>query len=106
MSVCVNWKLWSHSCISRLVQVTVRLNKNQGLGLTIVGGKGSATGDVPVYIKRILPESVLHNDAKIKTGDELIAVNDIILVNATKEYATEALSSVQGAVRLLILQDL
>lgn len=98
--------MWSHSCIFRLIQVTVRLNKCQGLGLTIVGGKGSATGDVPVYIKRILPDSVLHSDAKIKTGDELIAVNDIILVNATKEYATEALSSVQGAVRLLLLQDL
>ena len=98
--------MWSHSYIFRLIQVTVCLSKCQGLGLTIVGGKGSATGDVPVYIKRILPDSVLHSDAKIKTGDELIAVNDIILVNATKEYATEALSSVQGAVRLLLLQDL
>lgn len=106
MSGCGNWRVWSHACVSRLIQVTVRLNKNQGLGLTIVGGKGSATGDVPVYIKRILPDSVLHKDAKIKTGDELIAVNDIILVNATKEYATESLSSVQGAVRLLLLQDL
>ena len=41
-------------------------------------------------MKRILPEPVLHEDAKIKTGDELVAVNDLIY-DSTKEYATQAL---------------
>ena len=48
-------------------------------------------------MKRILPESVLQEDAKIKTGDELVAVNDLILYNST-EYATQALSNVEGII--------
>ena len=76
------------------------------MGLSIVGGRGSPTGDVPIYVKRILPESVLQKDSKIKTGDELVAVNDLIIHNVTKDYATEALTNVQGTVRLLLIQDL
>ena len=63
----------------RLVQIIVRSSPGQGLNLAIVGGRGSPIGDVPIYVKRILPESVLQEDAKIKTGDELVAVNDLIL---------------------------
>ena len=51
---------------------------------------------------------MLQEDAKIKTGDELVAVNDLILYILTKEYATQALSlsNVEGTVRLLLIQDL
>ena len=68
----------------RLVQIIIRLSPGQKLGLAIVSGCGSPTGDVPIYVKRILPESVLQEDTKIKTGDELVAVNDLILYNSTK----------------------
>ena len=101
--------LSSHHLFSfyhRLVQIIVGLSPGQGLGLSIVGGRGSSTGDVPIYVKRILPESVLQKDSKIKTGDELVAVNDLIIHNVTKDYATEALTNVQGPVRLLLIQDL
>ena len=87
----------------RLVQIIVRLSLGQGLGLAIVSGHGSPSGDIPIYVKRILPESVLQEDAKIKTGDELVAVNDLILYNSTKEYATQALSNVEGTIRLLLI---
>ena len=90
----------------RLVEVKVRLSQSQGLGLTIVGGRGSQNGDVPIYVKRILPSSVLETDGKLKSGDELVAVNEILLVNVTKEYASNVLSNVQDRVRLLVLQDL
>uniref|UniRef100_A0A1X7TAP4 PDZ domain-containing protein n=1 Tax=Amphimedon queenslandica TaxID=400682 RepID=A0A1X7TAP4_AMPQE len=55
-------------------QPSVRLSPGQALGLSIVGGCGSPTGDVPIYVKRILPESVLQKDSKIKTRDELVAL--------------------------------
>ena len=59
-------------------------------------------------MKRILPESVLQEDAKMKTGDELVAFNDLILYDSTKEYATQALSNVyiEGTIRFLLIQDL
>ena len=84
----------------------MRLQSEQGLGITIVGGKESPNGDVPIYIKRILPNSPLQGEGKLKSGDELVAVNDVLLVNTTKEYATEILSNTDGHVRLLALQDL
>ena len=90
----------------RLIQVIVRLRPGQGLGLTIVGGKDSVNGDAPIYVKRVLGDSVLQKEGKLKTGDELIAVNDVLLVNATKEHASEVLSNVEGCVRLLAIQDL
>ena len=49
---------------------------------------------------------MLQKDSKIKTGDELVAVNDLIIHNVTKDYATDALTNVQGTVRLLLIQDL
>ena len=54
-----------------------------------------------------LPLSVLlEADRKLKSGDELVAVNKILLVNVTEEYASNVLSNVQDRVRLLVLQDL
>lgn len=84
----------------------MRLRSAQGLGITIVGGKESPNGDVPIYVKRILPNSPLQREGKLKCGDELVAVNDILLVNTTKEYATETLSNIDGHIRLLAVQDL
>ena len=51
---------------------------------------------------------MLQEDAKIKTGDELVAVNDLILYILTKEYVTQVLnlSNAEGTVRLLLIQDL
>ena len=76
------------------------------MGLTIVGGTDSANGEAPIYVKRILGDSVLQKDGRLKAGDELVAVNDTLLVNVTKEYASNVLSNVQGEVRLLAIQDL
>ena len=61
---------------------------------------------MPICVKYILPSSVLETDRKLKSGDELVAVNEILLVNVTKEYASNVLSNVQDRVRLLVLQDL
>uniref|UniRef100_A0A1X7TA63 PDZ domain-containing protein n=1 Tax=Amphimedon queenslandica TaxID=400682 RepID=A0A1X7TA63_AMPQE len=63
-----------------------QISPGQGLGLSIVGGRGSPTGDVPIYVKRILPESVLQKDSKIKTGHELVAVNDLMIHNVYYMY--------------------
>ena len=64
----------------RLVEVEESLSQSQGLELTIVGGRGSHNGDVPIYVKHILPSSVLEADGKLNSGDELVGVNEILLV--------------------------
>ena len=76
-----------------------------GLGISIVGGSGSPSGDLPILIKRVLPKSLAEQDGRLKQGDELIAVNDTLLVGMSKDFAINVLSNMQGNARLLVLQD-
>lgn len=76
-----------------------------GLGISIVGGSGSPSGDLPILIKRVLPKSLAEEDGRLKQGDELIAVNDSLIVGMSKDFAINALSNMQGDVRLLVLQE-
>lgn len=72
----------------RLVEVTLRLTAGApGLGLTIVGGSESHYGERSIFVKRVIVGSLADKDRKIKSGDELIAVNETLLTGVTKEYA-------------------
>ncbi len=95
-------------CISRrLSDIRLTLEpEGPGLGISIAGGTGSPSGkDLPIVIKRVLPHSVAERDGRLKPGDELVAVNDVLLVGVDKTYAVEALSNLEGLVRFLVLQD-
>ena len=76
-----------------------------GLGISIVGGSGSPSGDLPIIIKRVLPDSLAERDGRLKSGDELVAVNETLLVGVTKDIAIETLTNMSGKCRLLILQE-
>ena len=76
-----------------------------GLGISIAGGQGSPSGDLPIVVKRVLPGSLAEKDGQLKSGDELVAMNDKILVGVPKDVAINALSNLEGKVRLLVLQD-
>lgn len=90
----------------RLVEVNFRVDpQGCGLGISIVGGTGSPTGDLPIVIKRILPLGLAARDGRLKAGDQLIAVNEWLLIGVSKNYALNALSNLEGHVRLLVLQD-
>ena len=77
-----------------------------GLGISIVGGTGSpAGGDLPIVVKRVLPQGLAARDGRLKVGDQLVAVNEHLLIGVSKTYALNALSNLKGHVRLLVLQD-
>ena len=80
--------------------------EDTGLGISIVGGTGSPHGDLPIVVKRVLPGSMAEQNGQLKTGDELVAVNDTLLIGVDRDFAINALSNLQGSVRLLVLQDL
>lgn len=91
----------------RLTEVTFRLQpRGPGLGISIVGGSGSHNGDLPIVIKRVLPGSLAEENGRLKSGDELVAVNEMILVGASKDNAINHLSEAKGDIRLLVLQDI
>ena len=78
-------------------------------GLTIVGGRGSQNGDDGTNLYEVYPAIVSAGgrwEAEEWRWSWLVAVNEILLVNVTKEYASNVLSNVQDRVRLLVLQDL
>ena len=48
--------------------VLVKGMSGKGLGFTIVGGKGSPHGDMPVYVKSILPGGAAEADGRMRRG--------------------------------------
>ena len=90
----------------RMAEIYLELEQDSpGLGISIVGGSGSPSGDLPIIIKRVLSNSLAERDGRLKSGDELVAVNDTLLVGVAKDVAIETLSNLSGNVRLLVLQD-
>lgn len=85
--------------------VNIEPPKYRSLGISIVGGTDSPDGPFPIYVKRILRGSVCEDNGILGTGDELVAVNDKLLVEVTRDFAVNTLSYLTGYVRLLVLQD-
>ena len=96
----------THTYVHRLIEIYLDKNEDgPGLGISIVGGNGSPSGDLPIVIKRVLPDCLAEQDGRLKPGDELVAINEKLLVGVRKDYAINALSNNDGLVRLLVLQD-
>ena len=77
----------------------------RGLGFSIVGGKGSVHGDLPIYIKQVFNEGAAGQDGRLKKGDQLLAVNGISFENVTHKYAAETLKYLQGDVKLEVISN-
>ena len=59
-----------------------------------MGGKGSAKGDIPIYIKKIHADGAAAADGRLQTGDEIVEVNGIPMEGKKHE---EALKIFKGA---------
>jgi afadin len=85
--------------------IKIRLTKkNNGLGLGIVAGRGTnkVTG---IYIKSVLPHGAAGDDGHVIAGDQLLAVDDISLINVTQEKAAELMTKCGPTVLLTIAKD-
>ena len=77
----------------------------RGLGISIVGGKGSIHGNLPIYIKQVFNEGAAGQDGRLKKGDEVLAVNGISFKNVTHKFAAETLKYLQGDVQLEVVSS-
>ncbi|XP_015791818.1 multiple PDZ domain protein isoform X2 [Tetranychus urticae] len=88
------------------IRKVIMLRKgNEGLGLSIVGGKGSPHGDFPIYVKTIFDKGAAAEDGRLNQGDQIVAVNDKSLEDVTHEEAVELLKNVSGNVELTIVSN-
>ena len=76
-----------------------------GLGISIVGGKGSIHGDLPIYIKQVFNKGAAGQDGRLKKGDQLLSVNGISFENVTHKFAAETLKYLQGDVILEVISN-
>ena len=68
----------------------VELSKTpSGLGFSIVGGKGSAKGDLPIYVKNVFPGGAAAKSERLATKDIILEVNGKDFGSVTREEAIE-----------------
>lgn len=83
----------------------IRLHRGpSGLGFSIVGGKGSKHGDLPIYVKSVFEEAAAGKDGRLRTGDQLLSVNGYSFENITHEQAAETLKLLKGDIELNVLR--
>ena len=84
---------------------TIRLEKGaDGLGFTIVGGRGSPHGDLPIYVKNVFDTGAAAKEGSLKRGHQILAVNGQSLEGASHEEAVKLLKHLQGVIELEVLQ--
>ena len=82
----------------------IRLERgSDGLGFSIVGGRGSPHSDLPIYVKTIFDKGAACEDGRLKRGDQLLAVNGYSLENVTHEEAVAILKSCKGIIELTVV---
>ncbi|KAI1306510.1 Multiple PDZ domain protein [Halotydeus destructor] len=89
---------------SATVEEIITLHRGpDGLGFSIVGGRGSPHGDFPIYVKNIFAQGAAAQHGRLNRGDQIIAVNDQSMDGVTHEEAVEILKNVTGSVRLAVI---
>ncbi|XP_078478714.1 LOW QUALITY PROTEIN: multiple PDZ domain protein-like [Lampetra planeri] len=83
---------------------TVVLHRGpEGLGFSIVGGRGSPHGDLPIYVRSIFSKGAAAEDGRLQRGDQIVAVNGEALEGRTHEEAVAALKRAAGTITLSVL---
>uniref|UniRef100_A0A6I8PNG4 Ligand of Numb protein X 2 n=1 Tax=Ornithorhynchus anatinus TaxID=9258 RepID=A0A6I8PNG4_ORNAN len=101
----------SHRDLSQCVtcqekHITVKKEPHESLGMTVAGGRGSKSGELPIFVTSVPPHGCLARDGRIKRGDVLLNINGIDLTNLSHSEAVAMLkaSAASSAVALKALE--
>ncbi|XP_076451152.1 ligand of Numb protein X 2-like [Babylonia areolata] len=83
--------------------ITLLRSPSGSLGFSIAGGWDCSHGNLPIFIKSIVPDTPAAKDGRLKCGDLLISVNEHGLEKVTHLTAVEILKQVDGAVMLTVV---
>nr|XP_048702303.1 ligand of Numb protein X 2 isoform X2 [Caretta caretta] len=88
----------SHKILSQCVtcqekHITVKKEPHESLGMTVAGGRGSKSGELPIFVTSVQPHGCLARDDRIKRGDVLLNINGIDLTNLSHSEAVAMLKA-------------
>lgn len=88
----------SHKDLTRCVicqekHITVKKEPHESLGMTVAGGRGSKSGELPIFVTSVPPHGCLARDGRIKRGDVLLNINGIDLTNLSHSEAVAMLKA-------------
>lgn len=73
--------------------ITVKKEPHESLGMTVAGGRGSKSGELPIFVTSVPPHGCLARDGRIKRGDILLNINGIDLTNLSHGEAVAMLKA-------------
>jgi len=76
---------------------------SDGLGFSIVGGRGNPQGDLPIFVKTVFERGAAAQSGRLKPGDQIHAVDATLLDGKTHQEAVALLKNAKGTVTLTIV---
>ncbi|XP_053528806.1 ligand of Numb protein X 2 [Artibeus jamaicensis] len=73
--------------------ITVKKEPHESLGMTVAGGRGSKSGELPIFVTSVPPHGCLARDGRIKRGDILLNINGIDLTSLSHSEAVAMLKA-------------
>uniref|UniRef100_A0A1I8EJW0 Disks large 1 tumor suppressor protein n=1 Tax=Wuchereria bancrofti TaxID=6293 RepID=A0A1I8EJW0_WUCBA len=80
---------------------------SKGLGFSVAGGVGNehVAGDAGIYVTKIIDDGAAYHDGRLRVGDKILAVDNVILGNVTHEFAVNTLKQTASKVTLVYLKN-
>uniref|UniRef100_A0A3P9JEQ8 Ligand of numb-protein X 2a n=1 Tax=Oryzias latipes TaxID=8090 RepID=A0A3P9JEQ8_ORYLA len=86
--------------------ITVKKEPHESLGMTVAGGRGSKSGELPIFVTSVQPHGCLSRDGRIKRGDVLLSINsqDLTYLSHSEAVGTLKASAASPSVQLRVLE--
>ncbi|XP_067233522.1 ligand of Numb protein X 2a isoform X2 [Chanodichthys erythropterus] len=86
--------------------ITVKKEPHESLGMTVAGGRGSKSGELPIFVTSVQPHGCLSRDGRIKRGDVLLSINgqDLTYLSHSEAVGTLKSSAASCSVQLKALE--
>ncbi|XP_067107555.1 ligand of Numb protein X 2a [Osmerus mordax] len=86
--------------------ITVKKEPQESLGMTVAGGRGSKSGELPIFVTSVQPHGCLSRDGRIKRGDVLLSINgqDLTYRSHSEAVGTLKASAASCSVQLRALE--
>ncbi|KAJ4925318.1 hypothetical protein JOQ06_018053 [Pogonophryne albipinna] len=86
--------------------ITVKKEPLESLGMTVAGGRGSKSGELPIFVTSVQPHGCLARDGRIKQGDVLLSINgqDLTYLSHSEAVGTLKASAASPSVQLRVLE--